>query len=294
MEPKKDNAFECSAVTRWIEIELTNYCWLDCKVCVRKQAPEYHFMNFETFSWIVATIKDKWYDEIMVCGLWDAFLHKDLEKFIDYLFKELPKINLFFMTKGQAIKESHLAYLKQKKDEWFNVSLTFSVFSLNEKLFNYLTWGTFYKRFMQVLKRCEELKLNYSMEFMLSMINLKELPIFKSFAEKLGKDYWISLVHNWWWMLPENIHKSLFDEEKLKWFYIKRLPSDICEVMKYDYLYFSAKWEVFQCSLNELDRSGYLWKLWEYTLEEFLEKKRRISYKKACEKCFYYNYKTFN
>jgi hypothetical protein len=40
-----------------------------------------------------------------------------LEKFIDYLFKELPNINLFFMTKGQAIKESHLAYLKQKKDE---------------------------------------------------------------------------------------------------------------------------------------------------------------------------------
>lgn len=294
MEPKKDNVFECSAVTRWIEIELTNYCGLDCKVCVRKQADTFSFMSFETFKGIVALIKDKGYEEIMVCGLWDAFLHKDLELFIDYLFEEIPDIKLFFMTKGQSIKDSHLKYLKKIKEKWHNVSLTFSVFSLSEKLFNYLTGWTFYKKFMQNLKKCEELKLNYSMEFMLSLLNMKELPKFIEFAKKLNKDYGISLVHNWWGLLPENIHKTLFDEDKLKGYYVKRTENEICEVMKYDYLYFNAQWEVFQCSLNELDKSWYLWKLWEFTLEEFIEKKRKVNYKEACEKCFYYNYKTFN
>lgn len=85
----------------------------------------------------------------------------------------------------------------------------------------------------------------------------------------------------------------MFDVDKLKWHFIKRDEGDICEVMKYDYLYIDSFWDVFQCSLNELDRTWFLWKLWEYSLKEFLEKKNKINYKKACEKCFYYNYKTF-
>ena len=35
MEPKKENVFECSAVTKWIEIELTSYCGMHCLVCAR-------------------------------------------------------------------------------------------------------------------------------------------------------------------------------------------------------------------------------------------------------------------
>jgi Golgi nucleoside diphosphatase len=132
------------------------------------------------------------------------------------------------------------------------------------------------------------------MEFMLSVLTLSELEKFKKFAKSLNKDFWISLVHNWWWKISNSIHKKMFDAEKLKWHFIKRKSGDICEVMKYDYLYVDSFWDVFQCSLNGIDRTGYLWKLWEYSLKEFLEKKNKINYKKACEKCFYYNYKTFN
>ena len=85
----------------------------------------------------------------------------------------------------------------------------------------------------------------------------------------------------------------MFDEKILKWHYIKRNKADICEVMKYDYLYIDSFWDVYQCSLNEIDRTGYLWKLWDYSLKEFLEIKNKINYNDACNKCFYYNYKTF-
>jgi hypothetical protein len=168
------------------------------------------------------------------------------------------------------------------------------VFSLEEKMYNYLTWWDFYKNFISVLNKAHKLQINYSLEFMLSVLTLWELDKFKAFSKKLWKDYGISLVHNWWWRIPEAIHQKMFDENKLQGHYIKRKPGDVCEVMKYDYLYIDSFWDVFQCSLNEIDRTGYLWKLWEYSLETFLEKKKQINYKKACESCFYHDYKTFN
>ncbi len=294
MEQKKDNVFECSAVTKWIEIELTSYCWMNCIVCARKELKQYGFISSINFKKIILLLKEWNYTEVMVCWLWDAFIHEKVNDFMEYLFLELPDINLFFMTKWLAIKNEHLDKILDLKNRWFNVSLTFSVFSLEEKMYNYLTWGNFYRIFMDVLNRVNKMKINYSMEFMLSVLNLWELEKFKKFASSLWKDYWISLVHNWWWKIAENLHKKMFDKNKLKWHYIKRKHGDVCEVMKYNYLYINSFWDVFQCSLNEIDKTWYLWKLWEFTLNNFLEKKSKIDYKKACEKCFYFNYKTFS
>ena len=64
--------------------------------------------------------------------------------------------------------------------------------------------------------------------------------------------------------------------------------------MKYDYLYINSFGEVFQCSLNEIERTGYLGVLGEYTLPEFLEKKNAIEYNSVCNSCFYFTHKTFN
>ena len=294
MEPRKDNVFECSAVTKWLEIELTSYCWMNCVVCARNDLEQYTFLSFENFKKIVNLLKEWNYLEVMVCWLWDAFIHKNVNEFIEYLFEELPYINLFFMTKWLAITDSHLEKILDLKSRWFNVSLTFSVFSLEEKMYNYLTGWNFYKNFIEVLNKANKMKINYSMEFMLSVLNISEINKFKKFAESLWKDYWISLVHNWWWRISEKIHNKMFDEEKLKGHFVRRKKWDICEVMKYDYLYIDSFWDVFQCSLNEIDRTWYLWSIWDYNLHEFLEKKKKINYKQACEKCFYYNYKTFN
>jgi MoaA/NifB/PqqE/SkfB family radical SAM enzyme len=221
MEPKKENVFECSAVTRWIEIELTSYCWMDCIVCARWDLEKYTFLSFENFKKIVELLKQWNYEEVMVCGLWDAFIHEQVNEFMEYLFSKLPKINLFFMTKWLALKDKHLEKILDLKNRWFNVSLTFSVFSLEEKMYNYLTWWNFYKNFMEVLKKVHKMKINYSMEFMLSVLTLWELDKFKQFAKSLWKDFWISLVHNWWWRIKESIHKKMFDAEKLKWHFIK-------------------------------------------------------------------------
>jgi len=288
-----NNEFECSAVTKWIEIELTSYCWMDCIVCARWDLDKYGFLSFDNFKKIIDLLIEWDYDEVMVCWLWDSFIHEKVNDFMEYLFYKLPKINLFFMTKWLALKNEHLDKILDLNNRWFNVSLTFSVFSLNEKMYNYLTGWNFYKNFINVLNKVNKMNINYSMEFMLSVLTISELDKFKKFAKSLWKDYWVSLVHNWGWRISENIHKKMFNTDILKWYFIKRKKWDICEVMKYDYLYIDSFWDVFQCSLNEIDRTWYLWKLWEYSLKEFLDKKNKINYNQACKKCFYFNYKTF-
>ena len=160
MEPKKENVFECSAVTRWIEIELTSYCWMKCIVCARGDLKQYSFLSFENFKKIVDLLKQGNYDEVMVCWLGDAFIHEEVNDFIEYLFSELPNINLFFMTKWLAIKDKHLEKILDLKNRWFNVSITFSVFSLEEKMYNYLTWGNFYKNFIEVLNKANKMNIN--------------------------------------------------------------------------------------------------------------------------------------
>lgn len=293
MEPKKENVFECSAVTKWLEIEITNYCRMHCIVCPRKQLSRFWFLSFDNFKELVSLLKEGKYTEVMVCGLWDAFLHKDINDFMEYLFQELPDIKLFFMTKGLSIWDEHFLKIQDLKNRWHNVSLTFSVFSLQKKIYNYLTGGDFFDTFMEALRKSHDMRLHYSLEFMLSSVTVWELDTFKKFAWDLGKDYGISLVHNWGGKISSEIHSRLFSEDMLKWSYVKRGNDDMCEVMKYDYLYIDCFWDVFQCSLNSLDRKGYLWRLWQYRLNEFLTKKNTLSYQDICKDCFYFRYKTF-
>jgi len=293
MESKKENVFECSAVTKWLEIELTNYCSMHCVVCPREKLINFSFLSFDNFKKIIPLLKKWEYREVLICGLWDAFLHKEINHFMEYLFQELPGIKLFFMTKWQSIKDEHLFKIKELKERWYNISLTFSIFSLNKKIYNYLTWWNFFETFKTTLNKTHDLQIDYSLEFMLSTLTLWELAAFKKFASNLWKDYGISLVHNWWWRIWREVHSKLFDEKILTWYYTKRKARDICEVMKYDYLYIDSFWDVFQCPLNRLDGTGYLWKLWQYNLKEFLEKKHNLDYKKICKDCFYFNHKTF-
>jgi len=91
--------FECSAVLNWCEIELTNYCWLDCFWCIRKQSTSFLYITLNTIKNIVKFIKGKKYTEIVLSGLWDVFLHKDLYEIIDYIFYEMPSVKIYIMTK---------------------------------------------------------------------------------------------------------------------------------------------------------------------------------------------------
>lgn len=72
---------------------------MKCIVCPRGELEKHTFLTFDHFKQIVALAKEGSYQEIMVCGLGDGFLHPQLEDFMEYLFREIPSIRLFFMTK---------------------------------------------------------------------------------------------------------------------------------------------------------------------------------------------------
>ncbi len=293
MIQKKENNFECSAVNKWIEIELTNYCWLNCLICPRNSVKNLSFLNFIDFKKIVSLLKIWNYKELIVWWLWDAFLHKNLNKFLIHLFSEIPDIKLIFMTKGVSIPKKYLGMIGDFKNKWFSITLTFSIFSLDEKLYNYMTWWNNFIRFKKTFDIVKNMNLDYSMEFLIFTLNLWEFNKFKKFSFIQNKDFHISLVHNWWWKIKKEIHKKFFCEKKLKNHLIKKQKWDICEVISSNYFYIDCHGKVFLCSVNCLEKN-YIWKLKDLELFDIYNKKWQIDYDKFCNKCFYYLYNTRN
>jgi MoaA/NifB/PqqE/SkfB family radical SAM enzyme len=293
MESQEWNTLENGAITHWIEIEFTNYCGLDCKVCVRKEAKDFGFISFETFTLLTDLISQRNCTHITIWWLWDAFLHKDLFLFIDYLFQKIPQAHLSFITKWQTITDKHLEKLKSYKENGFRVSISFSVFSLDETIHNHLTWWwNNYHQLMSIMKQCKKLEINYSVQFLLSLLTLPELEKFKTFANKTWIKYWISPIHNWWWKLNHELYKKLFNFDALKWYCKKRWRNDICEIFSSSHLYYNYKWESFPCSLSSLKPKWYVWKLWVDDVWKMYEKKSQLNYKDICANCFYFDYKT--
>lgn len=294
MSNKIHDWFECSAVTRWIEIEITNYCTLNCIICPRKRLKEIGFLSFENFIKVVDFIIEWNYTEVLFCWLWDSFTHKELNKFLDYFFLKLPNAKLFFMTKWQSLKDEHINKIKELNDKWFNVSISFSIFSLKKELHNQLVWWDNYDQLITSIKKCDYLNVNYSLEFLLSTLTFNELDSFKKFAKTLKRDTWISVVHNWWWSVDKKTHKKFFSEELFKWYYRKRnIKEDRCEAVKYDYFSIDCFANVYQCTLNRISKDSYLWNVWEYSFKEFLERKNDLDYNKMCSECFYFDHQLF-
>ncbi|MDD3302432.1 MAG: radical SAM protein [Candidatus Gracilibacteria bacterium] len=288
---QKDKKFECSAVINGLEIELTNLCGANCLVCPRTSITKYGYLIKEDLDKIILLLKEGNYKELIIGGFGDAFLHKDFNDFLDYIFKEVPRIKLYIMTKGISIKQEHLNKIISLKNSGFNITLTFSIFSLDKKLFNKLTGGEYFEKFKEVFNKVRNLNIDYSMEFLLSSLNLNEYEKFKKFSQLQNKDFTYSLVHNWGGKLKKDIHKIMFDKEKLKEYYIKRTKQDICEVISSNYFYIDCFGDIFLCSVNR-QKNNHIGKLENLNLKDIIEKKKLLNYTDSCDKCFYYYYKT--
>lgn len=280
-----DYEIENSVVYQWIEVEFSNYCGMDCIICPNSNITEFSFISFENVQHIVELVKQGSYKEIMVAGVWDAFLHRDINMFMEYICTELPEVKLYFITKGQSLTESHLQKIADLKSRGYKISLTFSIFSLQKKTYNYMTGGDFFDIFMNILQKAHNLWVDYSLEFTLSVLTLHELEAFKKFADKLWKHFIISLIHNWWGRMSKSFHDKIFNEEKFRGYFVKRKKWNVCDIITHDYIYIDAFWKVSMCNIHQIDETVYLWQVWEHSLQYFLDEKKKKDHTIVCKDC---------
>jgi len=285
MQNKK---FECSAVLNWCEIELTNYCWLDCFGCIRKESNSFWYLDFFILKKIIKLIKNKKYSEIVLSGLWDVFLHKQLYIFIDYIFYELPNIKIYIMTKWQSVKKKDIDKILTYKNNWFNLWLTYSIFSLSELEYEKITGWWSLNNLVEIIKYSYDKKINFSFEFLINNNNIYYIEKYKKFCSIFSKDFFYSIPHNWWWNLNKLIYNKLFDKKILNNIIKKRKEWEKCEAFIWKYLFFDYSWNIYKCWLQRFSNNLFLWNINNIKSEKDFIK---INYNK-CEKCSYFNYKT--
>jgi hypothetical protein len=289
MKIKETKRFECSAVLNWCEIELTNYCWLDCIWCIRKECNDFWFLKIDILKKIVNFIKHNWYSEIVLSGLWDVFLHKELYEFIDYIFQEIPNIKIYIMTKWQSLKYEDIDKLADYKVKNFNIGITFSIFSLNKDLYKLVTWWWDLDLLLNLIKYSNKKLINFSFEFLIDKKNINNIDTYRKFAELFWKEFMYSIPHNWGWLLNRNLYNKIFDKKLLANYIEERKESDICEAFVWKYLFFDYNWNIFKCWFKRINKELFLGNIWNnFDLKEIEEKK----YFKICKNCSFFNYKT--
>ncbi|MDD2566159.1 MAG: radical SAM protein [Candidatus Gracilibacteria bacterium] len=280
--------FECSAVVNGCEIELTNHCGLNCIGCIRKECKYFGFLTFDILKSIVEIIKNKGYTEIVLSGLGDVFLHKDLYKFIDHIFKHIPKIKIYIMTKGQSVKNYDIDKILEYKLKNFNIGLTFSIFSLNKNTYHDITGGGDLDSLLNLIKYSHKKGINFSFEFLLNNINIGNVNIYKNFSKLFGKEFIYSIPHNWGGLLMDSEYRQIFNFDILNKFINKRFGGERCEAFIGKYLFFDYNGDIYKCGLKRFDKNFFLGNVNKLNNNLFISK---LSYN-SCINCSYYNYRT--
>lgn len=287
----KNNIFECSAVLNWVEIEFTNFCGLDCVWCIRKKSKKFWFIKEETLEKIIFFINQNNFQEIVISGLWDTFLHRNLYIFLEKIFLEIPDISIYIMTKWQTIQKIDIDNIFDFKNKWYNLWITFSIFSLKKDEYKNKTWWWNLDNLLEIIKYAFDKRINFSFEFFIDIYNIIYIEKFKKFSFIFWKEFFYTIPHNWWWNLPEKIYNNLFDEKILEKITMKREKLELCEAFSWNYIFFDFEGNMYKCWLKRDEKSLFLWNImkdYDKKLENLFQK---LNYNN-CKNCSYYQFKT--
>jgi len=94
-----------------VNVELTNFCNLRCKMCVQsaKFVRGRGYMTFETFKALVAGLSPE--SSLFISGVGEPMLHPQFFEFMEYAHKARPKLRLGFTTNGTLITEANVKKL---------------------------------------------------------------------------------------------------------------------------------------------------------------------------------------
>jgi len=252
-----------------IEIELTNYCGLECVYCVNKDLTNKWYLeegDYDLFlDYVLNNINNILY--VNIAGIGDIFLHPNINNFLIKFIKTFKNTNIdvLLSTKGLTIGKS-INLLKQFKENQINLNISIGLFSFNPDKHDEFTQrkGSFKNTLNSVLILKKE-KLNFSLELLVSKYSISSLNQFMLFWKKLGTNTILHKPHNFWWRISlkdEDINefwlKDFCDfswKQDKKWKYYRDLTN--CNFIPF----VDIEWNFNLCSL-----SAHSWKELLYNL----------------------------
>lgn len=106
-----------------VNVELTNYCNLRCKMCVQsaKFLRGRGYMSFETFKALVAGLSPE--SSLFISGVGEPMLHPQFFEFLEYAMKTKPALRLGFTTNGTLITEANVKRLFSAGIKYIQLSM---------------------------------------------------------------------------------------------------------------------------------------------------------------------------
>ncbi len=251
------------------QIELTTRCPLNCRMCIRDRAKEWHGndMSIDNFKSLIPYFKDV--ETIILEGWGESLLHKNLIEAIRLVKGEGgPQVG--FVTSGKGLNEDYIT-------ELINAGVDFIGFSFagaTDWTHDSIRVNSDFKMLINSILSFNEMKINKKLEtpklhivYLMLKENIFEIPILLAIAKAIGIGEVVltNLIHvtNRWQdeqkvftYTEKESYKDIIKESEIKAQKLKiklRLPSlspkdvPVCEENPLRNLYISVEGEVSPC-----------------------------------------------
>lgn len=284
-----------------IEIELTDFCSLECICCPNKNFQDKWNISDDDFYLFIDYINNN-LDSILfldLCWVWDIFLHPKIDIYLKYIWEKFfwKKIEILIPTKWTIIKNSTLEILKNLKEKNINFNISIWLYSMREKIHNKIAWWNSFKKILNFIKKLQDFKIPFSLELLINKFSINELEYFYSFGNKLWVNYKIHNYHNFWGSLEKNdIFNYNTKNYKFKCSFADDETYELDFYCKYTLPFVSKDWYLYSCShwwkqeKYKTEKISYLFKkfpkyqdLLNYIIQEKLNHK-------ICKNCTYFKY----
>jgi len=195
-----------------LQIETTNYCNLNCKMCLRNffKIKRFGFLSYDNFLKIAKQFPRVRHIELY--GLGESFLHKDIFKMISY-----------FKNKDVKITTNGLPINKNMAEKIVNSNLTQINFSVdaNEELYKQSRRSVLFNKLKENISYLVNLRNNNNSKLIISIsivaleTNKQYLKDFVNLASELNVDHaTIQEVNSLWYGKSVNVEKEVSETLK--------------------------------------------------------------------------------
>lgn len=204
-----------------LEIEFTNHCGLKCISCISRDLDHRGFISRENFE-VLMNFLDKNLEDIKYITfwwLWDNLLHKDILYFLDR-FKVFSSrnLNILIPTKWNALTQEIILKIKELKKAGLNINIQIGIFSLREKVQNFMSGldadsnFNYFQIFKNQVKYLKKVKLDFALELLLTKFSENEVDNFYKFCNTIWVDWVVHRLHTFWGKLKT--YEDLYSNKK--------------------------------------------------------------------------------
>ncbi len=282
---------------KYIEMEITNNCNLNCTFCPRKLMERNIIdMDFNLYKKIIDEVSDKFNDIILSYSLFgEPFMHPEFEKFVNYTLNDSAIFSLIIETNAVLLDDNKINFLSKFPAN--KLILIFGIDAVSEELYGKLRKSSDNKNYFTIVKNNIEKFLTFN-----------DINKYRSFVQILKmQDNLLEIenFYNYWKQFTDNIIIQKYNS------YINKLPnktvSDLTPLDRFPCWHLQRDMQIFSngkvpvCKqiinntniigdLNNISVSD-IWKLSEeYFLANYKNNFNKIPICKECDEWYTFNF----